>query len=188
MKTKEAFAEARKEVGQEGNAPQEKLNQPQAVLPGMPATPKPVRGKQMMATFVKPHFERPAKGDPMIGLDFSFPLTSDHEGLLPSEIEDAWQIVIRKNCDKFKVSGVDDQTVRVSIVPDDKSDLEIVAAEIANIWLAQVSEKGAGKTKKVVRLSFRVLTERTKALRDFVWNNDGEVCWIELVQTQGKLL
>jgi hypothetical protein len=186
-KTKNTFAEARKQTGQDQEAPPEKFEQ--ATLPGVPAqTPKPVRGRQMMAAFVKPHFERTKDGDALIGLDFSFPLMSDHEGLLPKEVEDGWQTVIRKSCDKYRVNGVDPQTVRISLVPDDKHDLELVSADLKNIWLAHVQEKGAGKTKKVVRLSFRVVTERNKALRDFVWTNDGEFVWIELAETQGKLL
>lgn len=189
MKTKEAFAEARNQTGQATNPPQEKFNGKQGVLPGTEAaTPKPVRGRQMMATFVKPHYERPAKGAALIGLDFSFPLTSDHEGLLPKEIEEGWQIVIRKSCDKFRVSSVDAQTVRIAIVPDDKHDLELAGADLKNIWLAMTTEKGKGKTKKVIRLSFRVVVERTKAIRDYIWTNDSEVCWLELAETQGKLL
>jgi hypothetical protein len=187
MKTEDAFAEARKATGQDQEPPPEKFGE-QATLPGVPAeTPKPVRGNQMMAHFIGPKFDR-VKGEPMIGLDFSFPLTSDHEGLLPKEIEDGWQTVIRKSCDKYRVNHVDAQTVCISVVPDDKHDLELVGAEIRNIWLAHVQEKGAGQAKKVVRLSFRVVVERTKAIRDFVWANDGEFCWLELVETQGKLL
>jgi hypothetical protein len=187
MKTKDAFAEARKATGQDQEPPPAKFPE-QATLPGLPAeTPKPVRGNQMMAHFIGPKFDR-VKGEPMIGLDFSFPLTSDHEELLPKDIREGWLTVTWNLCDRYRIKSIPAHTVYITIVPDDKHDLELVGAEIRNIWLAHVQEKGAGQAKKVVRLSFRVVVERTKAIRDFVWANDGEFCWLELVETQGKLL
>lgn len=142
----------------------------------------------MMAQFLRPHFDKTKGGDPIIGLDFTFPLTSDHEGLIPSEIEENWATMIRKNAKKIEVSGIDAQTVKIHLVPDDEPEISLESAEVSRAVLAIVQEKGKGQAKKVVRLTIRIVTGRTKALRDFVWNNDSEFVWLELADTQGSLL
>jgi hypothetical protein len=158
---------------------------------GKPETPKPVRGRKLLAEFVRPIFDRTTQGAPLIAFEFSFPLTPDHETKLPAEIEAAWKIVKRGHCKRYDLlpDEVPPQTVELWLVPDDKeADIKIVGGKIVKPSLQVVEQDGAGKTKKVIRLSLRVETERETAYTKFATTYDTESIWIVLKETQGSLL
>ena len=71
--------------------PKEDFDNPtkrQTEIPGTPQAeaPQAVRGKMMLAKYVRPHYEKDEKDQYSLSLEFSFPLTKDHEGLLPPEV------------------------------------------------------------------------------------------------------
>lgn len=186
---KDAFAEARAATGQDKEPDTEKFDNGQTTMPaGTPDTPKPVRNGRMLCHFVAPHFSRTKDDEPMIAFELSFPLTDDHKNILPREVEHAWKIIQSGGVNPIGVIDIPPQTVGLALVPDDKDDLTIVAAEIIKASLQIVKEKGAGKTKQVVRYKFRVSTERTKDTIYFATTHDGSQIWYSAKKTQESLL
>lgn len=180
-KVREAFETAIRE-GAEKEEKQQKL--PEV---SQPDVPKPVRGGRMLAHFVGPHYIN-KDGERSIGLEFSFPLEKDHKGLIPRKVMDAWEVLKGGNVKRIDVKDVEPQTVGISIAPDDKEDLTLPAAEVTKASLSVIVEKGKGKTKEVHRFTVRFVVDRNKAIRDFIWNQDGESIWITMQRTQASLI
>lgn len=188
---KEAFAQARAATGQADDPPVEKFNSKQAELPGTgsnPEIPKPVRNGKMMAHFVRVILHRTRDDEALISYEVSFPLTPEHEDLLPIQVQAAWKALKRGNIKRIDVDGIAPQTVAIAQVPDDKDDLTIIAASITHARLSIVKEKGTGKAKEVVRYSFRIETERMSEVNRFALAHDGETVWLSAKETQASLL
>jgi hypothetical protein len=205
------FVEAAKEAGLEVEpvVPTEngepiddalKANNPAAEIP------KPVRDDgQMLASYVLPHY-RLGKGDErFVEMQFSFPLTKDHKGLLPRGVETAW-----KQCSKqfpsIKVNEIPPQTFTVRLYPEQKKkgakdeyELHLVGAMIVQAQVKLVDVKGKGSVQTVKRFSFRVIANAeveempdgsnvAKDVRKFADTKYGKDLWIEIAATQASLL
>jgi len=61
-----------------------------------PATPKAVRNGHMLVEFIRVKLDK-EKDSRLLGLEISFPLTAEHKGLLPEEVESAWKYMDKHN-------------------------------------------------------------------------------------------
>jgi hypothetical protein len=156
-----------------------------------PAEPKVIRDGKMLAQFVRPHFEKEESGDRFVGFEFAFPLTKEHEenGHLPAEVLQEWKHMRKGNVKRTEVASVAPQTIAVNLVPDNpRDDLILVAAAIGHPILANVEEKGSGKTQKVIRFSFRAVVDQVEQIARFAVDHHGDPVWISIQRTQGSLL
>lgn len=156
-----------------------------------PDEPKAIRNGKMLAEFVRPHFQKEESGDRFVGFEFAFPLTKEHEenGHLPTEVLAEWKHMRKGNVKRTEVESVAQQTIAVGLVPDDpENDLILVAAAIEHPILANVEEKGSGKTKKVIRFSFRAVVDQVEQNARFAVDHHGDSVWISIQRTQGSLL
>lgn len=151
----------------------------------LPIKPKAVRDEQMMANYVKPHYFL-AKEQRLIGLEISFPLTDDHKSVLPKAVCDEWQHLKRSSSTRVCLD-VPPQTVDIRFAPDHDVELHIIGAQIHRATLSVIQEKGTGAAKKVVRFSFRIVSEVMKNISTFADNEFGKVVWIEMGPTQAEL-
>jgi hypothetical protein len=153
-----------------------------------PIKPSAVRGRIMMANFVKPVYSM-QKDERRVGLEFSFPLTADHDHILPCAVVEAWEFIQKRGGKKHQLDDDDipEQTIDIRFVPDDDVELHLTAVPITKATLTIVEEKGKGASLTVIRFSFRVLCEVTKNVCTFADNNFGNVVWIEMGDAQGEL-
>jgi hypothetical protein len=176
----------------ETTAPEkEKKEKPaQQELPnvGKPETPKVVRAGRMLAHFVRAHFDRDGKDRAVAVLEVSFPLTPEHKGMLPSQVEKQWKNIKDGGVTSVTVRDIPAQTVNISLLPDGSDDLVLVGALIQKATLALKVEKGKGKEVEVIRYSFRISTERSKEIIKFATTYDGSEIWITSKRTQASLL
>jgi hypothetical protein len=155
---------------------------------GEPEKPKVVRGGRMLAKFVRAHFDRDGKDRAVAALEVSFPLTPEHKGQLPTQVAKQWQNIKDGGVTSITVRDIPPQTIGISLLPDDKEDLILVAALIEKATLALKVEKGKGKTLETIRYSFRISTERSKEVVKFCTTYDGSEIWITSKKTQTSLL
>jgi hypothetical protein len=153
-----------------------------------PDTPKVIRNKRMLATFVQAILARDRDDSALLKFEFAFPLTPEHEEYLPAEVVEGWKIVKRGHCKRYDVLEVPPQTITISLVPDDEEDLKIVRAEIERPSLQVINESGSGKTSTVIRFSFRAVTDRDKESLRFATMHDGDGIWLTMLRTQETLL
>jgi hypothetical protein len=177
-----------------GSAAEQRLGvteSPQLELEGTkPDEPKAIRSGKMLAQFVRPHFEKEESGDRFVGFEFAFPLTKEHEenGHLPTEVLAEWKHMRKGNVKRTEVESVAQQTIAVGLVPDDpQNDLILVAAVIEHPVLANIEDKGSGKTQKVIRFSFRAVVDQVEQIARFAVDHHGDPCWISIQRTQPRL-
>jgi hypothetical protein len=168
-------------------------NGEQKDLPGITAeAPQAVRGKMMLAKYVRPHYEKDEKDTYSVSLEFSFPLTKEHEGLLPSEVAHFWKIMKKGGTRKIVDIDIEPHAVDIHLAPDDGVHISLDYARIGHAQLALIEETGSGKAQDVIRFSFRSNHEsagpENKALREFADNHFDKSVWIKLQAVQGSLL
>lgn len=165
-------------------------------LPGTPKAqrPKSVRedGK-MLAEYIRPHYGKTSQGEYFVGMEFSFPLTEDHEDLVPEEVLNLWEIQQKRGTPRRAVDlSVDPQMVEIFLAPDIAPELTLIFALITHASLTIVEETGSGKARDVIRYSFRVqhpsAGSENDALREFADNHFDKGVWIRLKEVQGSLL
>jgi len=169
-----------------GQQEQEQLN----LGDSPPAEPKAIRNGKMLAQFVRPYFEKEESGDRFVGFEFAFPLTKEHEedGHLPAEVLAEWKHLRKGNVKRTEVESVAQQTIAVGLVPDDpENDLTLVAAMIEHPVLANVEEKGSGKTQKVIRFSFRAVVDQVEQIARFAVDHHGDPVWLSMQRAQDSL-
>lgn len=154
-----------------------------------PETPKPVRDRQLLASYVLPHYRTGKEGECMVEMEFSFPLTPDHKGTLPDGVEAAWKFVERKNYPYIGVDFIPEQTIMVRKAPDmgDEYELYLVGALLVKARVKKTQQKGKGHVKTVILFSFRILADVSKDVCRFADNRFGSEVWLEMAATQGEL-
>src|SRR5207253_546195 len=107
--------------------PEEDFDKPvkaeQAKLPGTEQSengepPVSVRGKMMLAKYVRPHYEKDENDVYSVSLEFSFPLTKEHESLLPAEVLTLWKVIKKGSSKKIVDIDVDPHSVDIHLAPD----------------------------------------------------------------------
>jgi hypothetical protein len=159
--------------------------------------PLAVRDGQMLATYVAPHYRLGKNDEHIVEMEFSFPLTKEHKGMLPRGVGEAWKM----SSDRYPsidVNEVPAQTVTVRLAPDmkkkgeaDEYEIHLVGADIVRAKVKRVEVTGKGKVQKVTRFSFRVAVDADDVgadVRKFADLRFGREIWIELDQTQASLL
>lgn len=165
-------------------------NEKQADLikaPEEPVKPKAVQAGFMLATFVKPHFDREKGDQRIIGFDLSFPLTDDHEGFIPKEVEEMWEVLGDDGAKLIGRIAVAPHTVEIALAPEPGDALKLSAATIDRAALAVIEEKGAGEAQEVIRFSFRAIVDLDKENGRFALAHYGDMVWVRMRRTQGKL-
>jgi hypothetical protein len=154
-----------------------------------PETPKPVRDGQLMASYVLPHYRIDKEGEQVVEMEFSFPLTPDHKGMLPDGVETAWNFVARKNYPLVSISEIPEQTITIRKAPDmgEEYMLHLASALLVKARVKKTQQKGKGHVKTVILFSFRVLAEIRSEICKFADNKFGSEVWLEMAATQGEL-
>jgi hypothetical protein len=168
----------------------------QQSLPGASATPHNafVRNRYIIANFVKAHLERDKSDKPFISFEFSFPLHEEHEApkILPKRILEAWKVLVDAHLDKLAFRGVPPQVIELALAPDMQSRegaLELPFTEITHAHIDAIEEKGSGKSKEVIRLTFRAKCELDNENMRFARQHFGHTLWVKFVdEVQGSLL
>lgn len=151
--------------------------------------PSVINGK-MNCKYVRPVYSEDKDGR-TLDMEFSFPLTDEHKGLLPESVEEVWKFMVRRHSDTGRYQNIDeieDQVIGVFLAPDIKPEITIEYAVITNAAIAIVEETGSGKSKKIYRFSFRAQAPTTQSFRNFADLHYGDSVWITMGQAQGSLL
>ena len=161
----------------------------QGVLLEAPESEMPtvVMGERFVIHYVKPHFKKTKKGERTIALEFSVPLTDDHEELMPKSIREGWKFLLRRGMKRLDIVDVQQQIIKLWLQHDEKEALILPVAGITNVSLAVIQQKGVGESEKVIRLQFRALVKITAQVGKFAEYQFGEVMWIEWHPTQEAL-
>lgn len=146
-----------------------------------------------VASFVKPHLERDKDDKAFIAFELSFPLLEEHEkkNILPARIVEGWKALVKHGLDKVSIPNVPPQVVELALAPDAIAKQTCLKLEFAEIERANVSvleEKGSGKSKEVIRLTFRAKCELDNESMRFARLHFGHDVWLKLKQVQGDLL
>lgn len=154
-----------------------------------PLKPMAVRQGKMLATYVAPRYGQKENGDRFVDLEFSFPLTDEHEGHVPRSVWH-WRGQILDGAGSPKIVGIEvrDQTIDVYLAPDDKDvELHLSACPVRNASLAIIEQTGKGAATKEVRFSFRVRAELSKNVCLFADWSFGNAVWITMDDAQAQL-
>ena len=202
IKPVEAFAEANEILAGEGDVIDaeytevEETEQPEEteqseVLLEMPENDQHlalVMNDRMLVHYIKPHFKKTKKGERTIALEFSTPLTDEHEEHLPKLIASGWKILQKKGMKKLDVDYVPPQVIKIWLADDqEKEALILPAVAITNVSLATVQQKGEGQARKVIRLSFRALTKMTAQVGRFAEFNYDDKFWLSMHELQEEM-
>lgn len=150
-----------------------------------------VRNGRMAVTYVKPHFDREKDDRRFVSLELSFPLSSEHEKLLPLRIREAWEFLESSGNKSITVLGVGLQKIEIGLSPEaDGTNLDLKVAQIEKISLASIETTGTGEASEIMRLSFRVLAELdgNTDLERFACRHFNKQVWIKMEGIQGDLL
>lgn len=146
-----------------------------------------VVGEKIKATYVKPHFDLMKGGDRIVALEVSFPLTEDHDGLLPKKVKQGWDF-IKKGYPRLDVDDIAGQKVAFYMTHDDDEEILVLpAAKVSHASLRVVEETGTGAAKEVIRFSFRLGVKLTKEVAHFAEWNYGNIVYMEMADSQEKL-
>lgn len=180
--------EAAKELGPEFQTTGEPKQSPLIAEVEEAKHPVPVQAGRILATYLGMKLERNKDGDRFIDLDFSFPLTSLHNGLIPRKVREAWTYLKHSGNKAVQVIHIPPDSMGVYLDPKEKeAELAIGNAHYIKATVSQVEETGKGKTVIVTRFRFRLRVERSKENVNFAAWNDGEQFWIRLDPVQKEL-
>jgi hypothetical protein len=171
------------------DAPVEEFKQQELLAsPEEVKLPKAVQNGLMLATYVGLGLERDKDNSKLIHLDWSFPITDEHERYLPKRVKQAYEWLRESGNPLVQVSDLPMMTLEAYEYPEAKLPfLSIVGAEFTRATLQVIEETGKGKTKEVIRFKFRLRFKRTAAIVKFAAWSDDDVFWISLQRTQKEL-
>lgn len=182
---KRAVVEAKKQgVAIEGESMS--LAEQQRLLEKDGAPAPSVQNGAMLSKFVRPHFDM-EKDKRFVALEFSIALSDAHKSLIDSEVLDAWKFIDRHHPKGIIGIEIPPQTIDLYLAPDDDAELHLTSADITAAKLSLVERNGDGKTEKVTRLQFRVVSEISKNIAAFAVANYGVAVWIKMQAAQGVL-
>lgn len=145
-----------------------------------------IQGDKMLAKFVRPHFDM-EEDDRIIELEFSIALSDAHRALVDSEILAGWEFIEKHNPKGVFGIDVPPQTIDLFLSPNEDAELHLTAAEVTQAKLSLVEKTGDGKTEKIMRLQFRLVTELMKNITTFATTQYGNAVWIRMGAAQGVL-
>ena len=157
----------------------------QAELLALPKQPAISHGK-MALHFVRYVPDRSKDHNRVVNMDFSLELEDEHAKKLPKEILDAWKDLKSGNFKRVDPDGIGPQNLKLSLVPDSKADLDVVAA-VTKATVSRITQKGKGKSRKITRLQMRFLTSFTDDVDHFCSNAFDETVWGVIEESQQSL-
>ena len=157
----------------------------QAELLQLPKVPAISNGK-MALHFVRYVPDRSKDHNRVVNLDFSLELEDEHAKKLPKEILDAWKDLKSGNFKRVDPDGIGPQNLELSLVPDSKADLDVVAA-VTKATVSRITQKGKGKSRKITRLQMRFLTSFTDDVDHFCSQAFDETVWAVIEESQQSL-
>lgn len=153
--------------------------------------PQPgVVGNRIKAHYLKPLFSKTTKGERLLAMHMTFPLTEEHteDSLLPKSVREAWAFISKHGRKRLDLVGIAGQRATFYLAPDiDDAKLILPAAKVINVSLAVVQKKGEGEAQKVIRLSFRLQVPVSHEVAKFAELNYGNDFWIHLEETEELL-
>jgi hypothetical protein len=153
--------------------------------------PQPaVVGSRIKAHYLKPIFSKTTKGERLLAMHMTFPLTEEHTGdsLLPKSVCEGWGFISKHGRKRLDLVGIPGQKATFYLTPDiDDAKLVLPAAKVINVSLAVVQKKGEGEAQKVIRLSFRLQVPVSHEVAKFAELNYGNDFWIKLQETEEPL-
>ncbi len=151
----------------------------------IPVAPSIQNGK-MAVHFTKFATDKSKNQNRIVYMDFSLELDDAHKGQLPKEVEDAWKDLQRGSVKRIDPDGVGTQNVCISLVPDGKVDIEIVAA-VAKASISRITAKGqVGKERKITRLQIRFVTNYEKDVEHFCGVAYDETVFLQMEDSQSS--
>jgi hypothetical protein len=160
-----------------------------SLLAEQPPQPSVV-GNRIKAHYLKPIFSKATKGERLLAMHMTFPLTEEHteDSLLPKAVREAWAFISKHGRKRLDLVGIPGQRATFYLTPDiDDAKLVLPAAKIINVSLAVVQKKGEGESQKVIRLSFRLQVPVSHEVAKFAELNYGNDFWIHLEETEEPL-
>lgn len=167
------------------SAPKKRKPKQQELLQPPPAEtlPSTIQNGKMAAHFVRYVPDRSKDRNRVVFLDFSLELEEAHKGRLPKAVEDGWNDLKRGSVKRIDPDGIGSQNLCLSLVPDGKVDLEVVAA-VPKASISRITAKGKGKDRKVTRLQLRFLTSFTADVEHFCGQAFDETVWLDVEESQ----
>lgn len=183
------FREKVVKKAKEAGIPIEAQPATQPELLDVPAQPKAVRNGCIMMQYLEPKY-REGEDERLLTLHLSFPLSEDHAGHLPKKIEEAWRFMIESGDKMHVVTGVRPQSMTFFTDPgaeEDKPLFKLSQGSMTSVKLIRVVEKGKGKRREYIRLSFGIEIDAAEDTTNFATTSFGGAFWCELYEQQRKL-
>lgn len=162
--------------------------QQELLTPPEPEAVPAVQGDRMMVQYVRPIFQKSKKGNRIIMLELSLPVTEEHQDLLPRVVREGWKFVGKNGNKRLDIVDVPNQLARFWLTNDDKDEvLTLPIAQVSHVSLQSVEARGAGKKQKHIRLSFRLSVPLSKEVARFSEWNYGDSLWLYMAESQEEL-
>jgi hypothetical protein len=160
---------------------------PEAEMPAV--EPTQIVNKRMVAQYVGLSLSRDKDGEKLCSLDFSMTLTKEHDDYVPKKVAAAHKWLVKEDNKIIGVNHIPAQTMDIYDDPKAKKPvIHIVGATVERASLSMIEETGKGKSKKVIRFSFRLKVERDEETIDFAAWQDENQFWLDMNETQSSLL
>ena len=160
----------------------------QTALIESPLPPSVVRGKKILANYVRPHYLL-SEDQRVIELEFSFALTDEHKKVIPPIVRREWEHLSSNSSQKIMGIQIEPQTIELFMAPDMEPELHLTGVSVVKAALALIEESGSGAVKKITRFSFRAVVPADETTYwPFVNGQYGQEVWLSIEQTQGSLL
>jgi hypothetical protein len=148
----------------------------------------PIQNDRIAATYVGMGLARDKKDEKLVFVEFALTMTKLHADYVPEKVADAFKWLERTDNKSIVVNHVEAQTVDIFETPKEKKPaLRVVGADVLKATVAMIEENGKGKTKRVIRFSFRLLVERSEEVIEFAAWRDEETFWLKMGDTQGSI-
>lgn len=142
---------------------------------------------RMKVFYDKPYFTK-SKDHILVALQLSIPLEQEHDELLPKIVIEAHKDVLKRGRKRIVLNGIPAQHASIFLTHDDPEDLVVLpACKLVSANVALVERKGEGSSRKVVRFSFRLQAESSRALAVFAESNLANDFWLVMKESQESL-
>jgi hypothetical protein len=152
-------------------------------------TPKQIQNGFGLVSFVRAIFDRDKDDDSYLVFELSFPLTEEHEKYIPAKALKAWKALKACDLNSLEVKNIPLHEINLSPSPEGDEELSFGTSSVSieKLRLTNVVEKGTGKKREYVRLSFRLRFELEKDAVEFASVHFGRPIWLRWKQLQEEM-
>lgn len=153
-----------------------------------PEAPEQVENGMALMQFVRVKPTRDRTKTRFLELELSVGLTEKSAPLFGRAVEDRYAI-LRDDAGvtALSISDAPAHTIDIAMVPGGDSVIHAVI-QPQKVNLHAIQEKGSGEERTVIRLQFVAPIAQTEELAKWACATHGELVWVNMGETQGKLI